>query len=294
MLIFKRLIKIIKPFRYISLITTYILGAGLVQYVQNMRSWLIFFQGLFFLILTTISFDFLAFLIQINDPRGEFNDLCLKDRKQLRLSSALTSATLLTIAIIIFVDWMVKGILWQGLGFLMLLLGIAGLFYVISIGNEKISLFQILFETVLFVILPPAFAYFLQSEDLHRLLAMVVLSLIPAYIAYRLLSQLLAFDRDPNGGNHHLIKAIGWEQSMFLHNALILLSFFLYAVDALFGFPWFLLWPVFLTLPIGLLEVWLMERVRRGGKPLWRAMRVSTACVYFLPMYLIGFAFWIR
>lgn len=294
MVIYKRLIKTIKPFRLISLITTYALGAGLVQYVQNMRSWLIFFQGLLFLILTTISFDFLAFLIQVNDPQSEFYELSLKERKQLRLSSALISATLLTIAIIIFVDWMVKGILRQGLGFLMLLLGVAGLFYVISKINESINPFQILFETVVFVIIPPAFAYFLQSEDLHRLLTMVVFSMIPAYIADRLLSQLRAFNRDPKGDRHSLIRTLGWAQAMFLHNALILLSFLLYAIDALLGFPWFLLWPVFLTLPIGLLEVWLMERVRHGGKPFWLVMQVSTACVFLLPIYLIGFAFWIR
>lgn len=294
MLNYKRLIKTIKPFRLVSLITTYALGAGLVQYVQNMRSWLVFLQGLFFLILTTTSFEFLSFLIQINDPTSKLTDLSLKDRKQYRLFSALTSATLLTIAIIIFVDWMVKGILWQGLGFVMLLLGGAGLFYVISKINEKISAFQILFEAVLFVIIPPAFAYFLQSEDLHRLLTMVVFSLIPAFIAYRLLSQLMAYNHNPKGGRHKLITTLGWAQAMFLHNALILLSFLLYAINALLGFPWFLLWPVFLTLPIGLLEVWLMERVRRGGKPLWRVMQVSTVCVFLLPMYLIGFAFWIR
>ena len=294
MQIYKRLINTIKPFRLISLMTTYALGAGLVQYVQNMRSWLIFFQGLFFLILTTISFDFLAFLIQVNDPQSEFNELSLNERKQLRLSSALVSATILTIAIIIFVDWMVKGILWQGLGFLMLMLGISALFYIISKINEKISPFQILSESVLFVIIPPAFSYFLQSENLHRLLTMVVFSLIPAFIAYRLLTQLKAFNQNPNGDSHNLIRTLGWAQAMFLHNSLILLSFLLFAIDALLGFPWFLLWPVFLTFPIGLLEVWLMERVRRGGKPFWLVMQLSTACVYLLPMYLIGFAFWIR
>jgi hypothetical protein len=47
-------------------------------------------------------------------------------------------------------------------------------------------------------------------------------------------------------------------------------------------------------LPIGLLQVWLMERVKRGMKPLWRVMRFATACVLFIPLYLIGFAFWIR
>jgi hypothetical protein len=81
---------------------------------------------------------------------------------------------------------------------------------------------------------------------------------------------------------------------MTLHNALILLTFLLFAMVTLFGFPWFLLWPVFLVLPLGLLEIWLMERVRRGSKPLWIVMQIAAACVLFIPMYLVGFAFWIR
>ena len=58
--------------------------------------------------------------------------------------------------------------------------------------------------------------------------------------------------------------------------------------------PWFLVWPVFLSLPIGLLEIWLMERIRRGAKPFWRVMKFASALVFFLPIYLIGFTFWIR
>lgn len=294
MLIYKRLIKSIKPFQLISLITTYALGAGLVQYVQEIRSWLVLFQGLFFLLFISLSFDSLVLLMQVNDPKSGIDDLSIDEKRQLRLSSALTSATFLTIALIIFIDWMIKGILWQGLGFLLVLLGLFAVFYIISNKSNKLRLLQILFEAVLFVIIPPAFAYFLQSADLHRMLTMVVFSLIPAYFAFRLLSQLIALDRNPKGSHQSLIIALGWEQTMILHNALILLSFLLFAVDALLGFPWFLLWPIFLTLPIGLLEIWLMDRVRRGGKPLWLVMQVSSACIFFMPMYLIGFAFWIR
>ena len=294
MLLIKQLFKKILPFRYISLIAMYIVGAGLVQYVQNLRHWFVFFQGLFFLIFVSLSIDLITLLIQINTQSGQFNALPIEDRKQNRLSLAIISAALLTVASVILVDWIVKEILWQGLFFLIFTYGFTGLFTIIVKLNKRIKNYQILFETIIFVIIPPAFAYFLQSDDPHRLLTMVVLSLIPAFIAYRLLSQLIAFNRNPNSGNHELIQAIGWEHSMVIHNALILCTFLLFALVTLFGYPWFLIWPVFLALPIGLLEIWLMERVRRGEKPIWKIMQVSTACIYFLPMYLIGFAFWIR
>jgi len=37
-----------------------------------------------------------------------------------------------------------------------------------------------------------------------------------------------------------------------------------------------------------------MERVKRGGKPFWVIMQIAALCVLVIPIYLIGFAFWIR
>ncbi len=81
---------------------------------------------------------------------------------------------------------------------------------------------------------------------------------------------------------------------MTYHNAFILLTYLFLALMTLFGFPWFLLWPAFLSLPIGLLEIWLMERTRRGARPIWRVMFFATACVLFVPLYLLSFNFWVR
>jgi hypothetical protein len=85
-----------------------------------------------------------------------------------------------------------------------------------------------------------------------------------------------------------------WGSALFVHNALIVITFFLVAMIAGLGVHVFIIWPVFLALPIGLLEIWLMELVRRGMKPLWLVMQFAAACVLLIPVYLIGFAFWIR
>jgi len=171
---------------------------------------------------------------------------------------------------------------------------VLGIFDYLAQINESMQIYQVMSEALLFVILPPTVAFFFQSQDLHRLLTLVVIGLVPAYLAYRLLVQLSHFGRDIKLGNHTVVTKIGWEKAMVLHNALILLTYLLFALITPLGFPWFLIWPVFLSLPIGLLEIWLMERVRQGKKPLWRVMQIATAAVFLLPIYLISFAFWIR
>jgi len=293
-MVFKTLIKALKPFRLISLVTTYLLGAGLVQYVREMKSWSVFIQGGVLLLLISLSVELLGLLHAMTSPQSWPDGITFRDVRQIRWVIAMLTGTLLTVATTIFITWMQVGILWQGLAFLLGALLIVGGFYYLSQIVEILKRYQLLIEVLLYVVIPPGVAYFLQSTDLHRLLTMVVISLVPGYLANRLLGLLQRFGRDHQLGVSTLVTAIGWENAMFYHNALILLTYFLFALITLVGFPWFLIWPVFLTLPIGLVSLWLMERVRQGMKPLWRVMRFATASVFFIPIYLIGFAFWIR
>jgi 1,4-dihydroxy-2-naphthoate octaprenyltransferase len=293
-MILKTLLKALKPFPLISLIFTYALGGGLVQYVREMQNWSNFVGGGVFLLLVTLSFELLKLLNALSDVRNWPEDFTPKDAKQTRLVIAMITATFLTVATSQFIGWMLRGVLWQGLVFLLIALIVLGIFDYLAQINESMQIYQVMSEALLFVILPPTVAFFFQSQDLHRLLTLVVIGLVPAYLAYRLLVQLSHFSRDIKSGSHTVVTKIGWERAMVLHNALILLTYLLFALITLLGFPWFLLWPVFLSLPIGLLEIWLMERVRHGKKPLWRVMQIATAAVFLLPIYLISFAFWIR
>jgi len=290
----KSLKKLIKPYRLFSLLTTYALGLGLVQYVRSLRSWAFAIQGFLFLLLVVLGSEALGLLMQVHSKYITTKDLTERQRRQLRLTLATLAASFLTVATMIFIGWMIGGALWQGWTLLSMIAVAAGGGYALTQALPDFKPYSILAEGVLFVILPPAFAFFIQSEDFHRLLSLTVIPLIAAYLSYPLLLSLKQFGKDHQLEHKTIATLIGWERTMVFHNASILLAYLLFALIALLDFPWFLLWPVFLTMPIGLLEIWLIERVRRGEKPLWTVMQVATASVYFIPMYLLGFAFWIR
>ncbi|MBW6465843.1 MAG: hypothetical protein K0B06_05010 [Brevefilum sp.] len=293
-MIFRTLLKIIKPFQLVSLVMSYLLGAGLVQYVREMKSWPAFIQGGFFLIFIHLSLECLRLLQRLADPRKWPDGLSLKDARLVRLLGATIAATLLTVATTIFINWMQMGVVWQGLVVIVSgVFAVGGLYYITQV-SEALRRFELLFEVVFFIVIPPALAYFLQSSELNRMLTMAVIALVPGYLTNRILALLKRYGGDHKTGVETIVIKMGWENSMLLHNALILLTYLLFALIALLGFPWILLWPVFLSLPIGLLQVWLMERVKRGMKPLWGIMQFATACVLWIPMYLLGFAFWIR
>ena len=293
-MIFSTIIKRFKLFHIASVTTAYLLGGGLVQYVRGMRSWTAFIQGLLFFLLLTISVELLKNLSSPAGPGNWSDGLRQSTIKQVRWVIAILAATMLTAATSLLLGWMLSEAFSQGFLVLVVLVILACVLNYFTGVSEKKLRYQIFVEVLLFLILPPAFAFFLQSNDIHWMLSLTILPFIPVFIAYRLLTRLMSYPIDQKNDNQTFVIRIGWEKSMVFHNALMLLVYLIFALIAIFGFPWFLLWPVFLTLPIGLLEIWLMERTRRGEKPLWVAMTVATLSVYYFPMYLIGLAFWVR
>ncbi len=291
---FKELTKPISIFRVLSVIMTYALGAGLVQYVESIRSWSTFIQGGVFILLIVLALDYLGALGKSFNRRTWPESATFREIKQVRLALGLISATFMTVATTLFINWIVSGFVWQGLIVLLIAVILIGGLYYFSQISERLRPYSILFEALLVVVIPPALGYFIQSASLHQLLTLVILGLVPIYMAYSLLTHLIHYGQEEKYKVKTVATTLGWEKTMVLHNALILMGYVLMALTALLGFPWFLLWPIFLTFPIALLEIWLMERVRRGRKPLWRIMQFATASVFFIPVYLLGFAFWIR
>lgn len=286
--------KPVQPFRLISLIATYALGAGLLQYVETFYSAPLMVQGGIFLVCFVLVLDYLRAMRSLNDFRVWPAGMTIKEQQQIRLFYGLIAASFMTAATTLIVGWMIKGIFWQGLLFLIVVTSLLGGFYYLLAEWKVLKPYQIFIETLLVIVIPPALAYFIQSDRSHPFLMMVALPLIPIYIAYLLLFQLSNYTQDQKLGRQTMVLFVGWERAMVIHNILILLAFGIFALMGLLGFPWFLMWPVFLVLPLGLLEIWLMERVRQGGKPLWRIMKFVTASVLIIPVYLLGFAFWTR
>lgn len=290
----KIILKAFKPFKLISMITTYFLGAGLVQYLKSTQDWSQWIAGIFFILFSSVSLELMRLLKRLANPTQWPEGIKFKEVKLTRMVILALIAAFLTISLSIFMSWMISGALWQGLVVLVIFLLIDGALYYLCEWFSALKPYQLLFEALFYVILPPAFAYFLQSEEIHIFLTLVVICIVPAYLAWRFLIQIQLLGDDLKRNDQTIVTKIGWDWSMIFHNALILLTFVLFALIVFFGFPWFILWPIFLVLPIGLVEVWLMERVRRGGKPLWLIMKVATASILFIPVYMLSFAFWVR
>ena len=289
----KTILQPLKPFQLIGLISSYLLGAGLVQYINPLIDVDMMIQGGLFLFTFIIGLDYLCGL-QSTLKFELWEDTSELDLIRIRWAYRIIAAFFVTFSTSLFVGWMVHGSLAPVVAILLVCNFIIGMFYYLAQVHENLQPYQVLFEVMLVVISPPLMAFFLQSGSIHRFLTMSVVVLVPLYLAYRLLEDLVRFDRESRVRTDALGIKLGWDNVMILHNALILTAYALLAFMTILGLPWFLTWPVFLGLPIGLVEIGLMERVRRGYKPLWKVMQVATASLFLISGYFLAFAFWSR
>jgi 1,4-dihydroxy-2-naphthoate octaprenyltransferase len=140
----------------------------------------------------------------------------------------------------------------------------------------------------------PALAYLLQGHEIHRLLIMVSFPLAILFLGMLIALEFPSYASDIKLGNKPVLIRIGWQKGMILHNILILCSFLTYGIALILGMPLSIGWPVFFIFPIGLLQIWMMNRIASGAKPNWSLLILIALSTFSLTLYLLTFSFWIH
>jgi 1,4-dihydroxy-2-naphthoate octaprenyltransferase len=142
--------------------------------------------------------------------------------------------------------------------------------------------------------LTPALGYQLQGGDSLRLLAMVTFPLTALHLAMLLVFSLSTYARDIKYARRTLMIRMGWQNGMLVHNILILGAYLLLVLAITYGLPWQIGVPALLTLPIGVLQIWTVNRIAAGAKPHWKSLTVMAVALFGITAYLLTFSFWIR
>jgi 1,4-dihydroxy-2-naphthoate octaprenyltransferase len=138
----------------------------------------------------------------------------------------------------------------------------------------------------------PALAFLLQGHEFHRLLVMVAFPLTTLHIGMLLALEFPDYASDLKLGRRPILIRVGWQRGMIIHNVLVLGSFVILGMAFIFGLPLRVGWPVFFVLPIGLFQIWMMNRIADGAKPNWNLLMLVAVSTFGLTTYLLTFAFW--
>lgn len=289
----RTLLRFSQPLRLFLASLTYILGTGIARYLGIHLDGRAFWLGLVWVLLIQVAAYLLAeYFRRPFEPLGEADTP--SQRLRLRTLLLQVSAAVLTLVAALTVV-MLRGRLitplsgiFLGLIFLLLMAYSVPPLRLVNAGFGEFAL------AILFADLIPVLAFLLQADEFHRLLPLVTFPLTLLALAYWLVLDFPTFASDQKYGRSTLLIRLNWPRAIPLHHALLLAAYILFVAAPFFGFPWRLLWPVFLTLPLVAYQIFMLRNIALGVKPLWPILTANATAIFGLTAYLLTLTFWIR
>jgi 1,4-dihydroxy-2-naphthoate octaprenyltransferase len=277
------------------------LGIGITHYLSGQINWTSSFLGLAWVVLLLLGTQYLN---EYFDPTVMKRDPIWKHTpfsggsgaigagklpRQVALWAGLTCLTVTASLTVLLIHKLGLNIA----GILILILIFSGEFlYAIPPFRLVSSGYGELLMSIIMVGFVPAMAFLMQGHEFHRLLIMVAFPLTMLHIGMLLALEFPDYASDINQGVRPLLVRVGWQRGMVIHNFLILGSFVILGIAFVFGLPLRVGWPVFFVLPIGIFQIWMMNRIADGAKPNWNLLILVSVSTFGLTTYLLTFAFW--
>lgn len=140
----------------------------------------------------------------------------------------------------------------------------------------------------------PALAFSLQTGGLHRLLPLLTLPLFALALACLLAFDFPDYAADLKRGRRTMLIRLTWQRAIQVHNLLLAAAYLSFATSAFMGLSLALIWPALLTLPLAAYQVFMLNRISDGAKPVWPAFKVNAAAIFGVTAYLLTLTFWLR
>jgi 1,4-dihydroxy-2-naphthoate octaprenyltransferase len=293
MISFRIFVKLSQPLHLILAFMTYSLGAGIARYLGHSIQPASFILG----ILVVLTIQTSAYLL-VEYFRLPLTPLAKEEtprvRESFRVSLFHYAAALLTVSGAVIVTLIIARLL--PLPAVIILALIIFLFISFAVPPMRLSEFGY-GELVLAIVLGtlcPALAFLIQFGEFHRLLTFATFPLTLLALANLLVNDFPVFATDQKFGRHSLLTRLTWQLAIPIHHLLILASFLLFSISPLLGFPWGLVWPVFLALPFVAVQIVWLQNIARGGQTNWKFLIPLSGAGFGLTVYLLALSFWIR
>jgi 1,4-dihydroxy-2-naphthoate octaprenyltransferase len=294
-------LRLARPHFLIGAALLYALGVGIARYLGTQVDWEAYLLGQAWVSLLQLSTHFLneyydAPADTANPNRTPFSggSGAVGPGKLTRSTALISAAACLTVVASLTVLLISRGYLSPAAQLIMFLAFLGSFFYSAPPVRLASSGYGELVTSILVANLVPAFAFLLQTGELHRLVAMATFPLTALHLAMMMSFELPDYASDIKYDKQTLMVRMNWQNGMQLHNLLILIAFFLLGLAAVFGLPPLIALPGFLTLPLGLFQIWQMRRLAEGAKPNWTALTLNASMLFGITAYLLMFAFWTR
>jgi 1,4-dihydroxy-2-naphthoate octaprenyltransferase len=293
-----QLLEYSRPLSLLAGLLLYALGGGIAHYLGVQIDWLVYWLGQGCITLLQVSSYFLKafydFPIEIRRlrrdrriPRQDEDEAFILKNTILQIA-----ITTLTIGAVLTVLLYTRGAINPAA---LIILGFAFLisfFYAVPPLQLVYSGYGELTSALFLANLTPALAFLFQTGNLHRLLAMLTFPLTALFLAATLALSMQTHAENIKRNRRTLLVRLGWQMGFQLHHFLILAAYLLLGIATLLGLPWGISWPAFLTLPIAVYQIWIIQQIAMGASPKWNVLNFTAMITFGLTTYLVAFALW--
>ncbi len=271
-----------------------LLGAGVAHYLGSPVNWSHFVLGLVWLVVLGTG---IIFLDELFHPVRVADESKVKPLTRLELQrrqNALLGmiAGILSVVAVLLVWMLHEAVLSMGAIIVVLIIVLFALLLIlppVRLWTSGVGEFILSF---LFCQVIPVYAYLLQAKDLNRLLSLSTLPVTAIFFAMLIAFQFETYGKPALQSGMMLVTRIGWQNGAKAHNFLLVLAYLLIGVAFWVGLPWRIVLPFLFTLPVALLQIYLLNRITGGAKPLWRVYRYTASILTLLAIYLISYTYW--
>jgi 1,4-dihydroxy-2-naphthoate octaprenyltransferase len=292
------LIRLSRPPLLLIAAMLYFIGAGVARYFGITINWGMYWLGQTWLLLVQFVIHALNEYFELPAEKHSQNKtLLLGSSRVLEIGKlprpmALWSSVACAMAATLLTILIFQGSKDSGSLFVLLVLVVVGLAYSVPPLRLSATGYGELVLSVFITALVPVFAFILQEGELHRILAMITFPLVCFFLSFLLIIEFPEYATDLKYGKKSMLLRLGWQRGIALHNLLILGGFLLLVLAVLMGLPWRIALPVATVVPVGLVQIWLLNRIGQGLKPNWDLLFVIAAATFGMTTYFLAYGFW--
>jgi 1,4-dihydroxy-2-naphthoate octaprenyltransferase len=132
----------------------------------------------------------------------------------------------------------------------------------------------------------PTFSFALQTGELHRLILMSTTPLVALHFAMMISFELPEYARNIKLDKRTLMVRLGWATAMRFHDLAIVFAIASFLVAFINGLPKRVAFGALIALPLAAVQVWHMERIRRGFPARLRNLTIVASGLFGLTIYL--------
>jgi 1,4-dihydroxy-2-naphthoate octaprenyltransferase len=297
------MIRIAQPYLLLGGLLTYTLGLGIVHYLGDEINWTSAILGATLVLLVLLAKNFFSAYFTYPEAipapnltreiKGEEPDyLFLKDTQRILLLEvglvALAVGAGVTFVLIFRKAWNFSELLAIGLAVLLVLCSAIPPLRLERHGYGE------LIEALLICNVFPAMAFLIQETNVHVMLAMMTFPLTFIYLAMQIALSLEYFAYHLKHATGSMVVMMGWQRAMSWHNLSILAAFLLLGAFILLRLPWLVAWPIFLALPLGIIQIIQIQKISEGAKPQWWLLHLNAVSTFTVMAYLTTLTLWMH